>query len=571
MRETQRNPFPFGTLWYLVGSLLLILAATLIAYWPALKGPFLFDDLYLPYSYTTAGDWVLSSWLTNVRPVLMFSYWVNYHTSGVSPFAYHALNVVLHLFVSVLVFLIVFKIQEWAGTEHKLRVGLSVFAAGLFLLHPIQSEAVAYIAGRSESLSVLFAYAAFVVFLYGRSRRISAIRTISIVLLFGLAFLAKEHVVVLPFLFILTDLYWNKRGAAKSLKSHRALYAIILMAAAFASLFIIRHVLSGTQSAGFHLANLSWEQYAFTEWRAIWVYLQLFFLPLAQSADYDFAISRTPFDHGAVIALAGLLAAVVICVWARDRYKVASYGFFAFLLLLAPTSSFFPIADPLVERRLYLPSLGLLLVITELLRRSLPNRAVLAGTMTAILLLSAFLSHRRNELWGSPLALWSDTARKSPNKFRPHFQLAYACVHAGNCQRAVEEYETAARLGSRDYRLLVDWALAYDCAGQPEAAIARLVEAAKLNGTAHVYSQIGFVYARQGKRSDALAAFDKAERIDPSFESTYVYRGILYTQTLDFIDAEADFQRALALNPNNPAAKSGLEYLTKERSAGVHP
>jgi tetratricopeptide (TPR) repeat protein len=550
--------------YFLVAAAIVV---SIIVYWPALAGSFVFDDLYLPFSDPGKAKFSLWSWLLGQRPLLMLSYWVNYRTWGLATIPYHAVNLALHLLTGCLVYLIVLKLQEYADLEKRHRYGLSLFAAGLFLLHPIQTEAVAYVAGRSDSLSTAFAYGAFALFLYGRTEGISPLRTTFIVLLFGCACLSKENVIVLPALFLLTDLYWARAIPAEVIQNRIRIYAVLCLVATLAGLFIAMQVLPGAETAGFHIKGLTIGQYSFTEFRAVWIYARLFFLPFAQCADYDFPLSRVLYDPAAVVGLAGLVAIMVVAVLVRNRYRLASYGLFVFLLLLAPTSSIFPLVDPLVERRLYLPSLGLLLILTDFLSRWRHNRAVLAGAMSAILVFAALLSYRRNKVWNSPLALWKDTVKNSPHKFRPRFQLAYAYAQAGQCVHAVEEYEEAARLERPDYRLLVDWALACDCAGQAHAAIARLKEAASLNQTAHVYSQIGLIYAKHGERTDALAALNQAERIDPEFEATYVYRGILYAQSLAFIHAEAEFRRALALNPNDVTAKKALEQIVKRRGS----
>src|SRR5438105_3539524 len=84
---------------------------------------------------------------------------------------------------------------------------LAGFAAGLFLLHPLQTESVSYIASRSETLSVFFFLAAFTVFLYRKSNSVSFMTAIAVLALFGGACLSKEHTAVLPALLLLTDYY----------------------------------------------------------------------------------------------------------------------------------------------------------------------------------------------------------------------------------------------------------------------------------------------------------------------------------------------------------------------------
>src|ERR1700730_14771674 len=151
--------------WYWViflGALFLVFEA----YGPALHGPFVLDDLYLPYADVNAPVHNLSVWVTFLRPLLMYSYWVNYQMGASDPHVYHTTNVLLHFVLSIVVMLIAARLLAWVEVSGRMRTALAVFAGALVLLHPLQTESVAYVASRSEVLSVLFYYAALAVFIY---------------------------------------------------------------------------------------------------------------------------------------------------------------------------------------------------------------------------------------------------------------------------------------------------------------------------------------------------------------------------------------------------------------------
>jgi tetratricopeptide (TPR) repeat protein len=251
----------------------------------------------------------------------------------------------------------------------------------------------------------------------------------------------------------------------------------------------------------------------------------------------------------------------------RRRYPLASYGILGYLLLLAPTSSVVPIQDVLVEHRVYLPFICLLLITVEFLRRWKIDRGPMIAALGAILIVTAALSYQRNTLWGNPLSLWQDAVDKSPNKSRPHFQLAYAQVQAGQCQTALQNYERVAKLSPLDNTLLIDWALAEDCALKTDAAIARLKQVALMSPSAHVYSLIGMMYGKQGKVPESLDALAIGEKLDPRFEMIYVYRGNDYITTGNFSGAAEEFKRALSINPLNQVAKNGLAIAQKQLRA----
>ncbi|HOK47599.1 MAG TPA: hypothetical protein PLK67_16770, partial [Bryobacteraceae bacterium] len=362
---------------------------------------------------------------------------------------------------------------------------------------------------------------------------------------------------VLPLLLLLTDYYWTPGFSLKGIVRNWRLYALMAIGGALAARMIIR-VLSEADTAGFSLKEFTWYEYFYTQCRAIWVYIRLFFLPYGQTVDYDFAVSRTLFEHGAIFGLVGLAALAAAAFYFRRRYPLASYGYFAFLILLAPTSSVLPIADPVAERRMYLPIIGLILIVLEFLRRWKTTPATKAAALVAVLCIFGALTFQRSKVWAGPLPLWEDAARKSPNKQRVQFQLGFAHFTQGRCAEALERFELAARLAPPDYRLLTDWGLALDCLNRREEAIQKLREAAAIWNNAHVNSLIGFVYIKAGKRDEALAALNTAAAINPRYDMTYVYRGALYASENDWEKALADYRHALKLNRMNDLARQGI-------------
>jgi tetratricopeptide (TPR) repeat protein len=533
------------------------LLALLEVYQPALYGPFLFDDLYLPFQLPEFIQAPLTYWLRQTRPFLMLTFWLNLKMFGLDPYFFHLFNVLSHFANGVLVYLIVRRMLRQVGVEGWNLVLHAGFAAGVFLFHPLGTESVAYVASRSETLSVLFFYAAFVVFLYRPKPVASWSVTAAVLALFASAALTKEHTAVFPALLLLTDYFWNPGFSFGGIKRNWRLYAVLSGAGAVGLAFVWR-VLRGADTAGFGVAGLPWHDYLYTQGRAIWVYLRMFVLPVGLNLDHDFAISRSPLDHGAILGLAALVALAAAAIALRRKYPLSSYGVLVFLLLLAPTSSFIPIKDPLVERRMYLPMIGLVLVVADLTRRLAPGRAALAWTAAGILLAAGAASRARNQVWSGAIQLWEDSVAKAPRKYRPHFQLAYAYFQAGRCQEAARQYELASQFTARDYGLLVDWALACDCAQQPDLAVERLREALQLERTAHAHALIGMIYAKRARRAEAEAALAEAERINPRFAKTYVYRGNLQVTLGEYAAAADSYRRALALRPDDPDASAGL-------------
>jgi tetratricopeptide (TPR) repeat protein len=543
-------------------------AATLLAflvYGPALHGPFLFDDSFLPFALS--GDAPIGNWIRSTRPLLMLTYWFNVHLSGEDTFSYHVLNVLFHCAASGMMFLVVRRLLEWAGVQKARLNLLAGFAAAIFLLHPVQSEVVAYLAGRSEALSVMLFLAAYAIFLYRRNTASSWGTVAAVLAFFALSLLAKEHTIVLPALLLLTDYWWNPGFSLEGIRRNWRLY-LPMAVGALAGLIYLLPVIRYSSSVGLGLKDLTWYQYFFTQCRALFVYLWLFFFPSHQSADWGFPISRNILDRGALIGLLVLLAMAGVAWYYRRQYKLASFGFFAFLILMAPTSSFFPIRDAITERRLYLSMLGLLLITLEFVSRLQFDRRRLATVCGVVVLIFAGLTYARAEVWSSELTLWQDTTEKSPDNPRAHFQLASAYYNLGRCAEAVTEYQKTSQLETPDYNLLVNWALAYDCQGQTDDALARLQQAAALEPKAHVYSQIGMIYGKRSQWTEAMEALEKAQQLDPNFAVTYAYKGLVHMATNQPQAAVQDFERALALDPKLQQAREGLAQAQARLRAG---
>jgi len=526
------------------------------AYGPALNGEFVFDDRSLPFMSPWITGVPLSGWIGGLRPLLMFSFWIDYRMSGTEPYTYHLTNVVLHLGTSLLIALVTGRLLSWSGVAGRERQALAALAGALFLLHPLQTESVAYVASRSEVLSVFFYFASFAVFVYKGEKPIALLRSLAVVILFGAAVATKEHTLTLPALLLLTDYFWNRGGIRKN----ALVYGLLTLAGAAGAMFVWQ-VLRHADTAGFGMQDLRPATYFFTQCRVIWTYARMFVLPIGQNIDPDVPLSQSVLDHGAIVGLAALLAVVAAAWIYRKRWPLASFGVFMFLLLLAPTSSVIPIRDVLAERRAYLPFLGLILILLEFLRRLRLRQIVWTGT--ALLAICSVLTYQRNQVWQSPLTLWQDTVAKSPNKMRPRFQLARALFDDQRSADAVKSYGIASKLGPVDDALLIDWALALDSAGRPNEALEKLDLASQLRPTAHVYSQIGMIFAKQGRYPEALGALARAEKMDRRFEMTYVYRGNIYALAGDKAAAVNEYQRALRINPLNQPAQEALARVNR--------
>jgi protein O-mannosyl-transferase len=536
-------------------------------YSSALHGPFVFDDETLLFRQGIQNA-SLREWLSGVRPVLMLSYWLNYRSSGSDPYSYHAFNLLIHAVNTGLVFVVLSRLLGLAEWPQAKRYWAAVLGATVFLIHPLATESVSYIAGRSESLAAFFLLLAYAVFLDGYTKPISWARSAVVVTIFGMAVATKENAVALAGLLLLTDLSWPRPYSVEGLRRNYRVYALMTPGVVLAAVWVGR-VLSGARTAGFSLKEVTWYQYGFTEARAIFAYLRLAVIPLGQSIDHDFAISHTVTNYASIFYLILLAALITAAILARRRYPLASFGFLIFLILLAPTSSVIPIADPLVERRMYLPMIGLIVMACQLgcgQRWSIVWVSVLA----AILMVFGVLCYQRNQMWGKPDQIWESAVQASAGKGRPYLGLVEILTAENRCADAIPYLERGERLMPRDPSIQVAWAKALECQGKREDALQRLDRAATILPNSDVYQLIGLLCGEMGKEEAAGAALRKATQLEPRNSSAHSALGLWYEATGDAADAEQEYRQALSRYAYNTEAQNGLARIQKA-SASVRP
>jgi tetratricopeptide (TPR) repeat protein len=538
-------------IWLALGAM--VVGAVL--YSPTLHGRFIFDDDALPFRQGVRSA-SLGAWVAGVRPFLMFSYWLNYRISGSNPYSYHVLNIVIHAVNTSLVFVVLLRLLALAEWPSKKRSAAAIIGALVFLIHPLATESVSYIAGRSESLAAMFVLIAYAVFLNGYSAAISWGRSALVVGLFAMAVATKENAVALAGVLVLTDVSWPKPYSVAGLRRNYRLYVLMTPGIVAAAIWAGR-ILSQAQSAGFALKDLAWYQYGFTQGRAIFSYLRLAVFPIGQSVDHDFPISRSVSEYGAIFYLVLLAALLIAAILLRRKYSVASFGFLLFLILLAPTSSVIPIADPLVERRMYLPMIGLVLIACQTVR-SLRWANGPVSLLVGLLIVLGGLCYQRNQLWGKPEQVWASAAEESTTKGRPFLGLAESLVAENRCGDAVPYLQRGERLMPGDFAVQVAWGKVLECQGKRPEALQRLERAASIMPNSFVYQLIGLLYGEMGKKEQAGAALRKAEELAPENASAHSALGLWYESVGDSTAAASEYRKALALYAYNTEAQNGL-------------
>ncbi|HEY4088578.1 MAG TPA: tetratricopeptide repeat protein [Bryobacteraceae bacterium] len=523
-----------------------------------MNGPFVFDDWHLPFSDPHATVGAFRFWIGAVRPVLMATYWANFAISGTNPLSYHLVNVAFHAANALLVFFILERLFEISGSVFNRR-SYALAGAAIFLLHPLQTEAVDYIAGRSESVAAFFFLAGWLVFLRSFEKKSGFLLILAVCFLTGLAVESKENAVSLPAVLLLTDLCFPAHSVREQLRSRWKLYAVLITGGVAVGLRIVLS-LTAAGAAGFS-TGLSPFAYALTECRAIVTYVRLFVLPVGQNGDWGLPFYHSFFSGAAAIWAVALLLLLAFAIWAYKRDRLVFYGLGVFFLILAPTSSIVPIADAMAERRMYLPIIGLILVLLYGVSKWISSSSWRRNATIAALAVCAFLSWSRSTVWASPLSFWENSVAGNADNSRAHYGVGVAMMSNSDCVNAAREFSAARALAPSNSEILWDLAESYMCANNYKMAVDTYRAYAAVSPKAEAWAKIGLAEGKLGDADAAQTAVEKALSMDSQNADAYGYRGFLRIAVNNQAAARTDFERALQIDPQNAAALRGLSML----------
>lgn len=516
------------------------LAAALAAavYVNALDNPFVYDDRDTVVANPSLADpsnvrFVLTH--SPFRPVVNASYALDRAVWGPGPFGFHATNVALHAGVVWLLYALVLRAcadararATGAPPAFEVADGRVAFAASaLFGAHPIMSEAVAYVSGRSELLCGFFFLATVVCArgaIVGSGRRgLWAVAGICGVL----ALLSKEVAGVLPIVLLAYD--WLLAPGPEADRRRRMWLLFVPGAAVLVAAAIYRlSVAAGPVSGQAPLLTL------WTQSIVIWRYLGLLVLPAGQSIMHGVHTVTSAADPKAIAAVTGLIGLAGAAIWWRRALPLASFGILWYLAVLAPSSSVIALREGMAEHRAYLASAGMFMALAgalswdrRLARVPRPPAAYVAVFGVLCVALGA-LTYARNAVWGDPVRLWREAVARAPGMWEPHYALADTMRERGDCPAALEHYRSVVRL-------------------RPHHRDA--------------HTNMGICLAEVGRLEEADASFRRAIEIDPGFARGYTNLGALALLARQPDRARDMYREALDLEPGSVLARMQLARL----------
>lgn len=557
-----------------LGALAIVLAVA-VAYANTFSVPFILDDLVtIALNPSIRHLWPLGPVLnppaeiyTAGRPLYNLSYALNYAAGGTSVGGYHAVNLAIHLAAALALFGTVRRTLLLPALAEKFRgaaTQLALLVALGWALHPVLTEAVTYLAQRSELLMGMFYFTTLYCFVRGTTApRPEVWWSLAVASCLG-GMASKEVMVTAPAVVLLFDRIfvagswrgvWRERA-----RVHAALLGTWLL---LAFLMLATDIAKRDVGTGGHLA---WSTYVMTECHVVVDYLQLAVWPHPLTFYYGPELFRLANNVAGTLACAVVLAVLVggsftLGLRARAGAFVGFLGM-AFFIALSPTSSVVPLAQqPMAESRLYVP-LAAVVTAAVVGAFALFGRKIFPALLAAAVGF-AVLAHARNTDYRSEVALWNDTVVKRPESSRAHSILA--AVMAGTPalrSESIAHLYAALRLdpgNAEAHNNLANYLGSYT--DRKLEAIEHYEQALRLKPDfAQAHSNLAITLTTlPGRELDALAHFEAAARVRPDdAEAHYLVGKMLAGLPGRVAEAVREFERALQLSPDVAQVHAGL-------------
>ncbi len=508
-------------------------------------------------------------------PFTFLSFQINYLMSGLGAWSYHLTNILLHSANSALVALI-----SWQLTQKR---WLAVLAGLLFCVHPLNTEAVVWVAGRKDLLAVFFAllstyYYQLSTINYQRSQSKNRNNWLSL-FFFLCALLSKASVITLPLVFFLMHY------ARASVSSKKEMIPAFIRGFTKVVPFFALSILFGAIALfgkGSVIQSSTALQTVLMAMKSTVFYLEKFFVPIGLNPLYPYQESITLLSPDFFIPIIILLI-LFGCILLSLRFtSTIALGFASFFILLAPSFLNFHKGDITfigVDRYMYLPMIPLIILLLSACvqlyekREMRWKKALGIAIATIILLMLSVLSWKQTKLWGDEELLFVSALEKDPKNIPARMSVALVYRERGE----VNAQESVMREGLREHPYIgyhLDLASIALQKGDLLGAEKEIEQAEKMNSD---YPDVSFYRASlkevQKKSEEALRYYQKAFAEDPSYAAAYLNAGAILRDLQKDDEAEKMFRIALSWNPSFFEALINLAHLLidHERSAEALP
>jgi len=551
---------------------LILLLLTIVAYLPAMRGGFLWDDglLITQNRAVKANDGLHRIWLTtetsDYYPLTWSLWWLEWRVWDGRATGYHVVNVLLHAIGTVLVWLVL----------RRLNVPGAWLAALVFAIHPVNVATVAWISEQKSTLSMFFYALAVLLYLkfdeegqwlwYGLS-----------VGVFLVALLSKTAVVMLPVV-LLGCLWWrHDRVRWKDWLCSVPFFALSFVFSLVTIWFHNSHVLKGEpiQTGGFlsRLATAGWVP---------WFYLSKALLPVNLTVIYP-KWQVDPSRWASYVPGVVLIACLSVFWWKRRTWgRAILFGLGYFVVTLFPVLGFFDQSfyhySWVADHWQYYAIIGVIALavaaaktidrkIRERNRRAdVPVRfgMELVG-VTALIVLGA-ATWSRCGVYADSETLWRDNLAKNPSAWLAHNSLAVTLLKHGKLSEAIAHFEEALRLNPDYPQAHNNLGAALSQTGKAQEAVDQYELALRIRPDyAEAHNNLAISLVRLGRSREAIEHFEEALRIKPDDAGTHYNLGVALEQDGRVQEAIGQYEQALQIQPGMPVAQNRLARLQAGR------
>jgi Flp pilus assembly protein TadD len=519
-----------------------------------LDNPYLKSFHFLPQIFgKTVWSFVGMQGVSNYyRPMMTLGYAVCYHLFGPVAYGFHLVNVCLHVGVVLLVFAIVLCLSKDRT--------MAFVAACVFAIHPIHTEAVAWVAAVT-SLEVTFFYLlTFWLFLIMSRPQgdVSSWIKLAAVVSFALTIFSKEQALTFPLLAVIYEHFFRDDRLETSIWQKARRYGEFWLMDLAYILFRIEYL--GAFAPQIQLSRLGWYPSILSAVALVGEYVEKLFWPAELCAYYVFHKGTSLLDPQVLAGIGVIAVCVIIFAALFRRSRNAAFGFIWFFVTLAPVLDVRYLAgNVFAERYLYLPSVGFCWLagwVGVKLWRSLKGwhgywRYMLAGGSCIIALLFVIRVITRNRDWRSDDALYSQTLKVSPKATNIRENLGVVAWNHGRVDEAEKEWSIALKLNPNSPITLTNLGLVYASRRQYQQAEHYFREAIlhKPDYT-DPHLNLGSMEMDQGWLEEAEWQLRAAVALSPLIPSCHNKLGKLYLKERRLDDASTQFQQSVDAAPN---------------------
>lgn len=512
------------------------------------------------------------------RPLTTLSFALNYSIGGTNPDAYHLVNRLMHVLICLGIY----------GALRRLvsNPTVAVISALLFAVHPIQTEAITYISGRSDALAMAFFIFGWLFFI--RLRTSDSSQTLKnyrlSILFYFFALLSKESAIVWLGVVLLTELVFFSKNQFPSFFSKRRedflkIYAgyvgitLVYLAMRFA-------VLKGASKVAVTfldnpLAHVSAPVRVLTALKILFQSVGLLLWPIKLSADYSY--NQIPLishwnNLGGFVVLALSGAMILLLAWTYRRAPEIFFGLGFFLITYSIVGNLLlPIGTIRADRLLYMPSLGIFFLAGIALAGAEAHmtqtrlRKALAVAVSVILVLLSARTILRNRDWSDEFTLYFQTVRTAPQSAKAQNDLGAQYFARNDFEKAREHYRIAESIKPDYPDLLNNLGTLFSRESKNEEALTYLRRAVFLSPeNPEIRNNLGLTLRAQGNLAEAIAQYDLVIQQYPANADAHFNKAnALYAQG-KINEAITEYSRTLEIDPDYTTARKNLNLLLQK-------